>query len=129
MKTLLCGAVLSLALVAGGHSADEKKAEPKEIAKIMKEAHGGGKDSLRAKVVAAMGTEAEAKKLLGLYEDLGKNKPPMGELADWKKKTTTILAAAKKVAAKPDDEDAAKALGAATNCKACHDAHKKPEEK
>ena len=123
MKKLLCVVAVALAIVVAGH-VTAKNLAPKEIGEIMKEAHGGGAKSLRAKVIAGKGDEADAKKLLALYEDLAKNDPPKGEKADWKKKTDAILAAAKKVAAKPDDAVATKALGTATNCAACHKEHK-----
>src|SRR5436305_10128349 len=125
MKKLLCGAVAALAAVLVVGQLDARNvAAPKEIAEIMKEAHGGGAKSLRGKVVSGKASEEEAKKLLGLYEDLAKNKPPKGDEDAWKKKTDAILAAAKKVAAKPDDKDATKALGMATVCANCHKDHK-----
>src|SRR5262245_47903530 len=124
MKKLLCGAVAVLAVLVVGQLGAKNTAAPKEIAEIMKEAHGGGANSLRAKVVAAKGSEEDAKKLLKLYEDLPKNDPPKGEKEAWEKKTDAVVAAAKKVAAKPDDAALGKALGAATNCMNCHKEHK-----
>jgi len=123
MKKLLCGAVLALAVVVAGH-VGAKNAAPKEIDEIMQEAHKPDNKSLRGKVVSGKASEEEAKKLLKLYEELAKNKPPKGDEADWKKRTTAIVAAAKKVAAKPDDAALTKALGTATNCMACHKEHR-----
>jgi hypothetical protein len=123
MKKLLCGAVAALAVLVAGHVGAANLA-PKEIPDIMKEAHGGGAKSLRAKVTSGKGTAEEAKTLLSLYEDLSKNKPPKGDAAAWKTKTDKILAEAKKVADKPDDAAATKALAAATVCAACHKDHK-----
>ena len=124
MKKLLCGALAALAVLVVGQLGARNVAAPKEIGDIMKEAHTPPNNSLRKKVIEAKGSEEDAKKLLALYEDLAKNEPPKGEKAAWKKKTDTIIAAAKKVAAKPDDAVAAKALGTATNCAACHKEHK-----
>jgi hypothetical protein len=124
MKKLLCGALVALAVLAVGTMNAKNAAEPKTIETIMEEAHAGNQKSLRGKVISGKGTADEAKKLLALYEDLGKNKPPKGDAAAWKKKNDTIIAAAKKVAEKPDDAAATKALGTATACAGCHKDHK-----
>src|SRR5258708_11654314 len=118
MKKLLCGAVLALGLITSGAMSASLLA-PKSISDIMDEAHDGEANSLRNKVVNGKGTADEAKKLLALYVDLGKNDPPKGEKAAWKKKTDTIVVAAKKVAAKPDDKESLTALSKATSCAAC----------
>jgi hypothetical protein len=123
MKKLLCGAVVALVVLAVGQM-NAKNAAPKPIDKIMEEAHAGGAKSLRGLVTSGKGTAEDAKKLLALYEDLGKNEPPKGDKAAWKKKTDAVLVAIKKVAAKPDDAVACKALTAATACAACHKEHK-----
>lgn len=123
MKKLLWGALLALAVLAGGVVSANRFA-PKAISDIMEEAHEGGKDSLRARVVAGKGTAEDAKKLLALYEDLGKNDPPKGEKAAWKKKTDAIVVAAKKVAEKPEDPKFKAALDQATICNNCHKDHK-----
>jgi hypothetical protein len=120
-------AVLTLGLAAGlgmFHAADEAK--PKyDIEEIMQKAHRGpakGKPSLFQKVVKGEANEEQKKQLVEYYEELAKNKPEKGDLADWKKRTNAMVKAAKAVAG---GQDAARqTLGKATNCKACHELHK-----
>ena len=120
MKKLLCGMAAALAVVAvSAVLADEK---PKNsIIAIMK--FHKGKDSLLRKVAGNEGTKEDAAKLLDLYQDLGKNKPPKGSMEEWKKRTNALVVEAKKLAANPKDEDAGKALLSAAKCQTCHDAH------
>lgn len=122
MKKLLCGAFLVVAAVVAGQVVAEDK-KIKDIEDIM-EAHKGGPKSFLNKVAGGEGTKADAEKLLGLYEDLAKNKPPKGEISDWKKRTTALITPTKKLVKDPKDEDAGKALKKAANCMDCHDAHK-----
>ncbi len=88
------------------------------IAKIGKEAKNGKWDEARehAKALAVFGTA------------LGKNKPPKGDAASWKKLTEQYQANTQEVLAAAGKKDAAateKALKAITNsCGACHKAHK-----
>ncbi len=115
-------AVLTLGLAASlgmFRAADDK---PKyTIEEIMEKAHKG-KPSLWKKVVDGKASDDEKKQLLGLYEDLAKNKPEKGSQDDWKKRTSQIVKAAKNVVA--DKEGATKELGKAVNCKGCHQLHK-----
>ena len=82
---------------------------------VMKMAH---KDGLLKKVVSGKGDEADAKKLLELYEAMAANKPKKGNADDWKAKTAAIVEAAKGVV--EGKAGAAEALTKATNCGACH---------
>ena len=89
---------------------------------VMKMAHGGGANSLRAKVLAGTAGEEDTKKLLELYTALSKNEPKKGEADAWKAKTEAIVGAAKGVV---EGKDGSKGdLEKATNCMACHSAHK-----
>ena len=81
-----------------------------------------GKDSFLSKVLAGKGSDEDLKKLVSAYEVLAVQKPPMGDEAHWKKLTGELLSAAKEAAEKK--EGALDKLKAATNCKACHEAHK-----
>jgi hypothetical protein len=123
VKKLLCGAFLVVAAVVVGRTVAEDK-KLKDIETIMEEAHKGGKDSFIRKVASGEATKADAQKLLSLYEDLAKNKPPKGDLADWKKRTAALIPPTKKLVADPTDKEAGKALLKAANCMGCHDAHK-----
>jgi hypothetical protein len=84
MKKLLCGVAMILAVLVAGRISARNAADPKDIGTIMEEAHDG-KDSLLKKTIAGKASADELKKLLALYQDLGKNEQPKGEKAAWKK--------------------------------------------
>ncbi len=93
----------------------------KDIEAIMDAAHKG-KPSLYAQVKDGKASKDQQKELLALYKDLGKNKPPKGSEAEWKKRTDALVTAAEGVVAgKPG---ATAALAKAANCKACHEQFK-----
>lgn len=81
-----------------------------------------GKESLLSNVLAGKGSDDDLKKLVAAYEYLAAQKPPTGDEAHWKTLTAALLAAGKDAAAKK--EGALEKLKAASNCKACHEAHK-----
>ena len=81
-----------------------------------------GKESFLANILAGKGSDDDLKKLVTAYECLAAQKPPMGDEGNWKTLTAAALAAAKDAQAKK--EGALDKLKAATNCKACHEAHK-----
>ena len=88
---------------------DKPKHTIKEVMKLAL------KGPLNKKVAEGKASDDEKKQLVELYESLAANKPPKGDEADWKKRTEALLDAAKKADGM--------ALGKASNCKACHDAH------
>jgi hypothetical protein len=91
------------------------------IKQVMKTAHKKT-EGLKDKVLAGTASAEEKKSLLEHYEALAANKPPKGSDADWKAKTAALVAAAKDVV---DGKDGAvEKLRAASNCMACHSAHK-----
>ncbi len=96
--------------------------EKKTIKQVMKAAHGGGANSLLAKVAGGKGTKEDAEKLLALYEDLAKNDAPRGSAEKWKEKNDEILKHAKAIV--NGDASAGAKLRAATNCMKCHNDHK-----
>lgn len=97
-------------------------AEKKSIKEVMKAAHGGGANSLLAKVAGGKGTKEDAEKLLALYEDLAKNEAPRGSAEAWKAKNDEIIKQAKAIV--DGDASAGAKLRAATNCMKCHNDHK-----
>ena len=104
---------------------DPPKAEL-TIKDIMNKAHKPAEPTesvyLLKKVATGKATEEEAKQLHTYYEKLAKLTPPKGEQESWTTKTTALVAAAK---AAVDKEDGFKAkLGTASDCAACHKAHK-----
>jgi hypothetical protein len=100
-------------------AADDEK--PKfTIKEIMKQAH---KDKLLNKVLEGKATADEKATLSLLYLHLGKNKPPKGDEASWKKLTSALQTAAKE--AEEGKPGAVDRLKAASKCGTCHSAHKK----
>lgn len=101
-------------------------AKPKYSVKdVMKAVHKGD-ENLGKKISRGQGTADDYTKLLDYYQALPSNKPPRGEQSSWDAKTTALVKAAQ--ALKSGGTGAVEAYKAATNCKACHSAHK-PEQK
>jgi hypothetical protein len=112
------------ALVVGGVSwAGSPAVAPKTIKDVMGEGHKG-KPALCGLASTGKASKDDIKKLVALYEDLGKNDPPKGDKTAWKKKCDDLLAAAKKLEGDPADKAAIKAYASAVNCKGCHTDHK-----
>jgi hypothetical protein len=104
-------------------SAQEKKDEEKvPIKEVMQKAHKAG--LLKDLVVKDAASEEQKAELLKLYKALAANKPPKGDEESWKTKTKALIDAAQ--AAVDGKEGAGAMLMRASNCKACHDAHKPP---
>jgi hypothetical protein len=126
MRIVLAVGCVTLAffVLVGSDQAGEKgkKGKPKfTISEVMEKAHDMD-DGLLFKVAAGKGDKEDAKKLLELYTELAKNKPPEGDAKSWKRYTDGLIAAAK-VAVK-GGADAGEKLKKAANCTACHKAHK-----
>jgi len=123
MKSTLCTLILLGALVAGSatwlHAADAKAKY--SIKDVMKALHKG--DVNTAKTVSqGKGTKEDFAKLVEYYESLPLCTPPKGDKADWDSKATALLKAAKSL--KAGESTALAAYKQASNCKACHSAHK-----
>jgi hypothetical protein len=117
-------AVLATGLAAGlGVFGAAEDAKPKwDIEEIMGKAHTPPTKSLFVQVKSGKASADQKKQLLELYEELAKNKPEKGELADWKERTGKMVKAAKDVVANKEGAD--KELAKAVNCKGCHQLHK-----
>jgi hypothetical protein len=115
-------AAASLAALAGFGAYRAADKDVKDIESIMDAAHSKKEEpNLLQRVLSGKAEKADQQKLLSLYQDLGKNKPPKGSLADWKRRTDALVSAAKEIVdGKPDGITA---LKKAANCKACHEAH------
>jgi hypothetical protein len=85
----------------------------------MKQAHGA---KLLNKVVEGSATKEEKDQLLDLYISMLENEPTKGEMRDWVRQSGLLVLAAARVAV--GCEGAVEQLKTASNCKACHDAHK-----
>lgn len=122
MRVTLCAIavlVVSFGVVLGVSRADDDAKPEYTIKQVMKKAH---KEGLLKKVAGGNGNKADAEQLLDLYESLAKNEPPKGSAADWKKKTVALVDAAEAVV--DGKSGAAAQLKKASNCAACHKAHK-----
>lgn len=111
-------AATALVSVASLQAADEAKAKfttKKVMADCMK-------SGLWKKVSEGKGSDADKAKLVEMFAEMGKNKPPKGEADGWKAKTDALAAAAKAVA--EGKEGAGAELAKAANCAACHKDHK-----
>ena len=127
-------ALAAFVLVAGGPTTAQDDKVP-TIKEIMKKGHGS-KGLLTGIAKHARSGDwddavNDAKLLKAFGEGLGKNQPPKGDAASWKKLTTKYKENTAAVAKAADMKDA-KGVQAALNkinpksgaCKECHDAHK-----
>jgi len=113
-------ATLTLGIVGLGLYQAREDDKPKyTIKEVMKTAH---KEGLLKKVTSGKASDEDKKELLELYTALSQNKPPKGEIDDWKVKTKAIVKANKEIIA--DEKAGIKDLTKATKCQACHEVHK-----
>ena len=110
----------TLATSLAAEKKDDKK--PKYTAKEVMEKGHKGKDSLVQKVIGGKASDAEKKDLLEMYESLALVEAPKGDKASWKTKTAALVKAAEGVV--KGEKGAADKLKSATNCRACHTAHR-----
>ena len=91
------------------------------IKAMMERAHKG-RDNIGSEVRHGRGTEEDVKKLLAEYKLIAAQKPAVGDLKSWKGRTDAVIAALNDlVAKKPGAVDR---VYAATDCRACHEAHR-----
>lgn len=120
----LCCALPASFLAAPLFAADAKK--PKyTIKEVMKEVHKG-EDNIGKRVANGTASKEDIAKMVAHYESLPLNEPPRGDKESWAAKTSKLVAASKAV--QSGAPNAAQLYKDATNCKACHSAHK-PEDK
>ena len=102
--------------VAAEKEQDEAKYTVKQV---MKQAHG---KKLLQKVLSGEASKEEKDKLLDLYISLVENKPKKGDEQEWLMKSGRLIVAAAMVSVGREGGEAE--LKKASNCKACHSAHK-----
>lgn len=123
-RTLIATALIAGLAAPALRAADAK---PKYSVKdVMKALHKGDENTGK-KIARGQGDAADLAKLVDYYEALPANKPPRGEQASWDAKTGALLKAARSL--KAGEAGALEAFKAATNCKACHGAHKPMDKK
>lgn len=114
---LACGLLLGMEQALG----EQPTPENTSISDIMKEAHKKPKELVK-RVALGRASQAEQQRLRDLYKVLAQHAPPRGDAASWQEKTRLLTHAAQAVVdGKPE---ALSSLAKATNCKACHEAHK-----
>lgn len=119
-KRILVSVAVAVAAVVAGCSTLSSK--PKYTTEQIMEQGFKGKESPAARVGRGEGTAADFKLLAELTASLPLNAPPKGDAASWKEKSTALAKAGKDLAA--GKAGALEAWKAASNCKACHSAHK-----
>ena len=117
---VMLAAALIVGMASGGAADDKKKAKPKyTIKQVMKQAMKSG---LLKKVAGGKATDKEKLKLLDLYISMLESKPKKGTTQSWMKLSGTLVYATARAAV--GREGASDALKKASNCGACHKAHK-----
>jgi len=121
------GVVAAFLLLAGGVSAqqDKKKKPPPAAAVTVKSimlATHKEKGALVFKVRDAESTDEENKKLLEEYKTLASLKPPLGDAGSWQKRTGAVISALQELVDKKGG--AVERVRGATECAACHNAHR-----
>ncbi len=98
-----------------------KKVVRKPIKDVMERTHKE-KDALVFKVRDGESSDEENKKLLAEYKSLLDMKPPLGDAGAWKNRVNNAIAAIQDVVDKK--AGAVEKMRGATDCKACHEAHR-----
>ena len=92
------------------------------VIKAMMERSHKGRDNIASEVRNGRGTEEDVKKLLAEYKSITAQKPAVGDAKSWKARTDAVIAALNDlVAKKPGAVDR---VHSATECRACHEAHR-----
>jgi hypothetical protein len=116
-------AALALTLLSTSNAADgdNKDSRTKEF---MKKYHKApkGVEPVCKRATEGKATPQELKELAAGYHAMMKEKPPQGDLADWKEKTGKLASAADAMV--KGEPGATERYKEAVNCKACHEAHK-----
>lgn len=99
--------------------ADDDDAPKYTIKKVMTD---GMKAGLHKKVISGDATDEEKKVLMEMAKSLKMYEPKKGTVESWNKHVDALIKAS--TAAVEGEDGAGDMLKAATNCKACHDAHK-----
>ncbi|MES2598013.1 MAG: hypothetical protein V4662_21950 [Verrucomicrobiota bacterium] len=117
MKNRSLHTVVALAVLGSSLSAFADEV----ITNAMKKYHKPD-DALCKKVSGGTANDAEVAEMLKIYEQMAGAKPKKGDDVSWKEKTTAVINAVKKIQSK--DAAGTAEFKTATNCKACHTAHK-----
>ena len=116
-------AILVLAASAGWYGSRADDDSRTVIVAAMRRVFSGQDPPLVLKVAAGDANDAEKKRLLTVLTGLAKTQPDHGDPDSWKAKTAALVSAAQDLM---DGKDGAgDRLRAASNCRACHQAHRR----
>jgi cytochrome c553 len=96
------------------------------IKEVMKEIHKGD-DNIGKRAVKGQASKDDINRMVEYYASLPLNDPPRGDKESWLAKTTALVKASQEL--KDGSASAMEHYKLAANCKACHEAHKPPQEK
>lgn len=99
----------------------EEKAAAVTIKQVMKDRMKGDTSDIKKAVKGELSKE-QVTSLLAAVKSMSGSKPPKGDESSWKEKCAALEAALTKL--EKGEPGAAEAVKTASNCKACHDAHK-----
>jgi hypothetical protein len=108
---------LSLLATTGASTPQKSKQNIREVCRLAHAPNG-----LLRQVTKGAAVKQEAEQLRDLYYELGRNKPPAGEVADWRRRVGEMINATTAVI--DGEENGRLLLTKAANCFACHKAHK-----
>lgn len=124
LLTSVCISGLTSALLLVGAinipSAVSADDQPKHTIKDVMKEHKKG--ALKDKVLDGTASKEEKQRLVELYTEMGKSKPPKGPDDSWKKLNDALIKAAKEI--QDGKESGVMNLKKAVNCGACHSTHK-----
>jgi hypothetical protein len=112
--------ILGICLAALALGAQQQKGNA-AIKAMMEKTHKGA-DNIASEVRNGRGKEEDVKNLLAAYKSIAPLKPAVGDAKSWKSRTDAVIAALNDlVAKKPGAVDR---VHGATECRACHEAHR-----
>jgi mono/diheme cytochrome c family protein len=115
-------AVLVLAVSAGWHPSRADEDSRMVIIAAMRRVFTGQDPPLIVRAAAGDANEVEKQRLLKVLTGMANTQPDHGSVESWKAKTSALLAAAQDLV--DGKEGAGERLRAASNCRACHQAHR-----
>ena len=114
--------MLVLAVSAGWYASRADDDSRMVIIAAMRRVFTGQDPPLVLRAAAGDANEVEKQRLLKVLTGMANTQPDHGSLESWKAKTGTLVAAAQDLV--DGKEGAAERLRAASNCRACHQAHR-----
>ncbi len=115
-------AIVVLAASAGWYASRADDDSRMVVIAAMRRVFTGQDPPLVVKAAAGDASEVEKQRLLKVLTGLADTQPDHGSLDSWKAKTGALVAAAQDLI--DGKEGAGQRLRAASNCRACHQAHR-----